>query len=1139
MNNSNLPTNSITQCLTQISDITRKNLAILRTLEEAFRTRKAHLAVDVDGTTYAIPSFVSLETRIETMEHNLDNLLNAPLTGEAYVYHDGTTQKLELAGYSVTPNHVEIEKPTNFGVMANHVFKDFMNPNPYVRLNIASIPNPIKHVNVRKVAVRNQQLWQALQDQLGSENDGTIRYPLWEHVSFGYESGVDFEQYDTIRRLPLRSGLAQGTYIIESIEDHHVDSNFDEHFTLTLDKDLVYWVNNGTIQRDIQVGDYMVTANDKVQFEVEEVNPVTRTITMKVMYGAYSDLQDRTSNNPSLYTIKYYHAANDDALREFNRNKYIDVPIEEDRYILIFVAPINDTTNVQAPWGIGTVLDTDEDLTITIGDTNMGFREYYDQYVNNIGDALASITSMMDDDQQVSRLTPGEFQTAIAWHPQWDMNLLKVSHINQHLNDAKSIKAIRRLYAQKSDIQEKLSVAQNSIDALNKALAQLSFDDTTNERPGLEANLREALATKNELETTLWKTVQEISVTANQSEVPIENAKYRIRGFIPLNTDGLPGIITPIKVEVQYRYKCNSSFTGSAETFDTMIFSDWNVMDSPYRKRVAFMDGNQYRYRWEDANLEVNEPHFNQVDIPITQGELVDMRYRYVYNLGFPFVEMVSAWSEVITMEFPDEYKTQVEVLDIVTQNNDDIQQHSFENILQNKGLTPHIDDTTQDQTMIFKHRAENIASGFFTQERRIIPLYDKLAAMDDDLSNLMTEVYGASADNLLITLSSHDNAIQLKPWTINSFHAGSYTRAIQDESTFVFAPEGENWQPMMAVAQLNINIKNIGTYMMRLHTMFPGDYRETLVPSTAVSQWDANDYCVTDGGVFMMMDDRVSSTDPLALAQHLNQFLYFRTRVDGKPDLYSIGVDYVQQMLVSQDPIFNGIPQYSNRGDDGNILEVLDVTSTQGRALYDAMSQAEPGSAIGALYPYPGQLSEICIPSTDTFITIKPGESINIPVEFVYWFQDATDDNLAELMLEMETVQVPATNRIKTLATSIGVQSGDDFETIKTKIKTAAPGQPIYSDFKDKFVTPARMRNFTVTRMMAFDIRTSLFREPLTYKFTVDASYEDTKGFKIKATDLSKSGALPVKTVVPQTAITKLVDPVTSRNKKSPIKMN
>ena len=81
--------NSFTECLKQITSLTKKNLQILRMLNDAFYTKKNHLVSIVDGEQYVIPSFLSLESKIDNLEANLQNILDAPKTGEAFTYYDG------------------------------------------------------------------------------------------------------------------------------------------------------------------------------------------------------------------------------------------------------------------------------------------------------------------------------------------------------------------------------------------------------------------------------------------------------------------------------------------------------------------------------------------------------------------------------------------------------------------------------------------------------------------------------------------------------------------------------------------------------------------------------------------------------------------------------------------------------------------------------------------------------------------------------------------------------------------------------------------------------------------------------------------------------------------------------------------
>ena len=104
------------------------------------------------------------------------------------------------------------------------------------------------------------------------------------------------------------------------------------------------------------------------------------------------------------------------------------------------------------------------------------------------------------------------------------------------------------------------------------------------------------------------------------------------------------------------------------------------------------------------------------------QGEIVDIRVRFIYNVGYPFAEVKSDWSAIYTQDFPVEYTKNVEVLDIIAENNDEIKTRSFENILIQKGIIEHVDDEIQDQSVKYMHKAEHISSGFFTEERRVVP---------------------------------------------------------------------------------------------------------------------------------------------------------------------------------------------------------------------------------------------------------------------------------------------------------------------------------------------------------------------------------------------------------------------------------
>lgn len=1022
---------NINDCLSQIVSLTQQNISILKALNDSFYTKKNHIAVDVNGVTFTIPSFLSLENKIDILQQDLENILNAPKTGEVFTYFDGTTQKLELSGYGTTPVHVDLPLVSQFDTETNNIFKDFMSPNPFVKLDISSIPNSIKHINIKKIILHNPKLIELVNSITKSEEDSScssIQYTDLYKILYGYKIDVDYIEYNTIKRIPVRTNNAYGVYSIASIDDNYQDSNLDEHYVLTLNEDLKYSINSGTISRDIVPGDTLVTYNDKIQMVVEEVYSTARSIKVRIMYGAYANLCDQTSANSELYRLKFFQDSN------WNLNKYINEPLEEDRYVCIFVAPINDTTNIQAPWGSGLYLNTDN--LLKADDSTQNFRDYYKTYVNNIGDTLYAITHMITDDSQIEKLSRADFNTITEYKPLIGGENIQVTQINKHLEDSKNIKTIRQLYAQKIEYRNQLDVIQSSIDNLNNLLNTSSFDEQNNTRVVYETQLQEYNATRQNLVTSIESVVNSIKINVESSDLPIENAKYHIRGFIDVSEfeEGgtLGDLARVIGLDVEYRYRNKNSLMNSAMTIgDNYIYSDWTRMTNTRRRIVPKHTGNSYTYTLEPLNMNENNVSFNQIDIPITQGETVDIRVRYVYNLGFPFVESTSSWSTVYSVEFPEELSNNIEILDIIEENNSDIRKNQYTNTLQQYGLIDHASDTIQDQTIKYYHQPEHIASGFYTSERRVIPLKDKLLDIDTMIGELQTEVYGALGDNLIVSIDDGSNNMLIKPNVVNTFRTTAYNNNSEvldvDDS---ITGDSVDWS--FKYSQISISLYNGGEYQMKIHSIFPGDPNTELNPDTAISKYDYSDYCLVSrenelqGSIYMLLDDGQGSSN--VISQHLNQIMYFRTQLNGSSPLYKSD----NREIVTDDDLQSTISVSDNPQSPSSDIILPRRTSS----LRSGSTNTTDIRRAAFLYPYPGDLNNICISERDSFIILKPGERKTIPLSFYYWFETDTSS------------------------------------------------------------TP---KNLSVTRSISFDIRTSLFSDPINYKLNVTAYRDDVADYKTK----------------------------------------
>lgn len=983
---------SISDYLYRIQDITNKNLEILSAINESFSTKKEHLSVTVGENQYVIPSYITLENKINSLQADFEELVSMPKSGTAAITIDGNTQKITMLGYSNTPAEQHLTSVSSFNTNKNDVLKDFMTPTPYIHINLSEVADNIKTINIKKVVVKNPDTLAALQGAVNE--DGTISWGAAYRVLDYYEEDKDYIEYDTIKRMPTKTNSPLGYYTIKRINGQYLDEEFEEHYDLELNEDLSYVVGNETIEQTLQEGDWLIGNNDRVKFVIENVQPATRTIRVKVMYGAYAEIND-SHGDPDKYTLRFYRKM------DYTPFKYVDVPLEEDQYIMVFAAAINDDLNIQAPWGDGLFIDT-EKLTIDIDGTIYTFNDYYKSYVNNLGDSLFGICSMVNN--TVNNYTKDEFDAITNYKPIIPADHYTVTQINKHLDDSDTVENIRRLYNQKATYKNELSTVRDSIDQVTKLLSELSFDDTTNNREKYTGQLSELNAKKIELNNSIAAVCQEIAENANNTELPIENAKYHVRGYADAEVEDMPKII---KIDVEYRYKNKNKFQGNAMTItDEFIYSDWNRMTSFVDMRHPATDGFTFTFNYEEDASKKNEPSWNQIDIPISQGEVVDFKVRYVFDLGWPFVTTVSQWSDIVQVEFPTEFLANINILDIIEENNNDVKSYQFDSKLRSEGIYDHVDDKQVDQDLTYFHKAENITSGFYTDERRIIPLRDKLASMNNDILDLKSEVYGVSTDDLVVTVTDDTQTVILRPYVENVVDVTDYnTNPDKNDEDHAFPKTGGLYN--IAYKQLSINIYNGGQYNAKLYTMFPGPYKN-IMTQEAPSRYTAKDYtgCYYDqdekpvytNGVWMQTDEIASTStlskdcgcncgcqdcscsDDLKIStpQHFNQFLYFR-----------------------MNNIFNGTAYYQkhNNLDD----ELIDITSAAIPATWTtAPSMSSDGTCWATLFPYIGTLSNICIDSDDTYKIIRPGETVSIPLSFYYYFKPGSDNVNTTLQKEI-----------------------------------------------------------------------------------------------------------------------------------------
>lgn len=972
--------------LKQIESLTNTNLQILKSLNDSFFTKKNHLYTEINDSTYVIPSFLSLENKINMLQENFENLVKSPEKCEAYFNFDGNTRSIEVRKYNYAPDSIKLSTLSNYSVESNNIFKDFLTPVPFINIELPELPNDITDVNVKKIVVKSDKLKNIFKNRLSylvevTKPSGEVvtetryyqsindTYSNIYKFLYNYEAGVDYEEYDSLYKLPVRKNLGSSSYVIERIISDIIDDDLNELITLKLRSNLVddnkynnkltYKLFDDTIEKQLQVGDELVNYDGTGKVAITSITPSTNTMTVKIVNGEYlnfigTDSYDTNEDNNihNLSKLRFYKAI------DLDSNKYVKVPLEEDQYVFIAIAPINNKLNVQSSWGTGIIVDTHSLINNV---NNLDFKTYYDNNVKNIGDVLFEMTSMITS--PIMTLSTTNFNKLTSIKPVLRENDLVVMQINKHLNNATSVKNIRQAYQQKKSAEIQLEQLQTKINDVNEKLASTEFNDTNNVGQTYLAELSTLSNQKKNLLNIISTAINEISLNLNSSEIPTSNAKYRIRGFYVPNLNNVDNIVTNnhvIGIQVQYRYKNISSNIGNAVTLndndssEAFIYSDWNLLTTVKRNKIASIENGNYVYSYESTDEIINEPSYNQIDIPISQGETVDVRLKVIYDFGQPYVNVTSDWSNILSISFPDEFVHNNSIQNIASEIASDNESIKINSMLENNGVNSHMTDKLIDQNITYYHRSENIASGFYTEERKIIPLKDKLISLSNDIS--------AIKDYTLNLIPKYDVTLSIGSKNKKLYSDRENILTLASYSDFENGNQHDYYTFENGIVHCNINlsIKNTGNSVLKLYSLFPGR-REVLINNSKSKVVDKSSYCNgTNEGVRYKYKGNIDNVIGIYESlQTQNQFITFRIN-----DVWD-GTDYYT----------------TNATVDSNESNSL---------MIDKLTNESNGMVI---YPLLNTQYGLCINSDEirTYKSLNPNEEITIPI---YCSFVASEDN-------------------------------------------------------------------------------------------------------------------------------------------------
>lgn len=869
-----LTNNSIKEYYVKLLNLYNNAVNMITALNQSLNSSSAEINVSLVGdddteTTLRIPSMLYLENKLEQLDNNFNNLFNMPASGEAWFHRSSDMFKLQMVKAATAPLTPKFNtRDVVASITNNNFLRDLVSPKTFLKLNVTNLPENIEQMFVRKIIFNNLTLFNTLQQ-------GNYQtYDEYVGALYNLTKNVDYEIYDTVIDLPLRHDKYASEFKIVDIPkleygnpwvdatDKYNDGHSHLSYKLILNTLTFNNIEDGSIWYTLKPGDYICLDNKLAIYKVKTVNVSEMSVIIEEVVG-HVTLQKFEDNNSIVF--RYYN-------EDYADFKYVQVPIEENQYIALFLGTIQNNTRslFSAPYivDLSTIYMYDENNNKILdkNGNHLKYTEYYDMYCTNIGDILTGLTQTIYpqisnyDNVILNDLQSSEVIRVFVNNSVNSTDILKVVPINKHVSEGVTKDNIISLNAQKAELTAQLTALQQNIDTVNNTLSTSDFtQETVSSQTMLQTQLKDYYSQRTTLQTQLNNVINNLSIANASTTTYKKDMKYHIRGVLEtyeleshLKTLG-DKKLNVIGIDVEYKYKSVSKETTDITAINSNIFTDWNKYTSIDKERYLFFNDtlSSFDIDYIDYSSLKNIIKWNQIDIPISQGEDVVIRVRYKYNVGQPFINIYTPWSDEITVGFPAEYSETNEIATILAANEEDVTTAKFTQLLINKGYEEHVTNSVTMNNNKFFHMPENIYSGFNTSSNEYISLKDKLASMDSILNETKDKIDSELNKKYKVYLQHDGNYTELSANSINKINIYN-----TDHSVDSFVKN-----------MMNIVIKNVGDVSVRFYSIFPGNVD---IPLLLDEEEFYEKYIVNYERVPLFIGNELSY-------QTLGQWIYFR----------------------------------------------------------------------------------------------------------------------------------------------------------------------------------------------------------------------------------------------------------------------
>ena len=822
--------NSISSLLAQFLRLQKNSLEIINKLSNATTSKEDIVSVEFiddnnNASTISIPSWGYIINEIKRLDSNIKRLSGIE-DGDANVRNaDGTVSRIYQAKPLLDPTApANLQVPANFKFRSNHFFESFLNPLLFVSFNLDGQVDPdTKRVFVKRIIANTptdaQKNW--FDTNLKGRNDITDSDFMNALVGQGITYTIDESPED----LPLRVIRYKGDFAVLRVFDTTVPVTIGGQIvnqtvrkykldTITY-KDLISSGLNS--DRQIKVGDHLMTKGGS-KFEVTSVDLSELTVVLKRLSG-----YDPIPIGDGALTLS----------SEILSPLQVNVNIGHDERQGVFIKPINDNYHVTGSTYSNGVVFYSNEMIIGTSNGNMTLDDFYKTQVADFGSQFLSNTKEKVI-PSVYGLTPNV--------PVLNSSNFKVVQINKQITQSTTSEKFAASVQNKVKLQNEIDAINKSIDQTRSELADLTTTSVTvsisSSRESLIAKI-DSLTREKSTKTALLQTViQDLNNISSAAPEVSESPKYRVRGFWPIPApieDGKSGSQNVIQFRVRYRYLTKQGNATNAEeikfsdndgTERRATYSNWVEYKTDIRKKSY--DSVTKKYYWKDEDVQdADSPNINQIDIPVTAGEKVEIKVASVSEAGWPMNPLESDFSGSVIIDFPEELSVGNTNQQYVSQNSNDQVLVSLQQDLTARGLDSHLATAFNSGDKYFAHVADTISSGFFDSTGRSLDLYQKLIAMDKEIATLKALISVAKGV-LTVYVKSGNDLIKVNRGSVVELFAGYYDELID-------LTNSSNYGKIVTV-QYSVELRNDTASPLELASIIPGGQNVMALDNTSTT---------------------------------------------------------------------------------------------------------------------------------------------------------------------------------------------------------------------------------------------------------------------------------------------------------------